>query len=142
MSQTEQQMIETLKAHGYSSTSVRRAVFHTLTQEESLTMAKLVKSLSGQIDRASIYRTVELFEQLDIVHRIQIGWKYRLELSDQFSPHHHHIHCTVCKRIVSLKEDSHIEQSIQHLAASAGFKLTAHQLELSGVCSNCRQQKK
>ncbi len=142
MLNSEQQLVKTLKDSGYSSTTTRRAIFAALTRVESLTMPELVKSIGNSVDRASIYRTIDLFERLGIVQRVQIGWKYRLELSDTFSPHHHHIHCLSCGKITSLKEEAAIEQHIHHLAAANGFKLTAHQLELSGTCQNCQQKQK
>jgi len=133
------QLAKRLKTAGYSNTKTRAAVFHALAQHESLRMQDLVLALRGSVDRASVYRTVELFEKLGIVQRVQIGWKYRLELSDAFNPHHHHIHCTVCGSIVSLKEDEALERIIHGLAQNAGFALTAHQLELSGTCQQCQR---
>lgn len=103
-------------------------------------MGELTQKLKHDADRASVYRTVELFERLGIVQRIQVGWKYRLELSDSFNPHHHHIHCTQCSRVVSLSEDAALERHISSLAHQAGFQLTSHQLELSGLCESCSKK--
>ncbi len=73
-----------LKGNGYSMTAPRRAVFDTLSGHESMNMSDLTKSVANICDRASVYRTVELFEKLNIVQRIAIGWKYKIELSDIF----------------------------------------------------------
>lgn len=97
-----------------------------------------IVSRSRAIDRASVYRTIALFEQLGIVQRLQVGWKYKLELSDDFHEHHHHMHCTHCGQTTALPEDPALEKNLDQMAAAHGFRLQSHQLELSGLCSTCQ----
>lgn len=125
-----------LKANRYSVTKARLTVFNALLGEEPMSMHELVGRARG-IDRASVYRAVDLFEKLDVVQRLNTGWKYKLELSDKFNEHHHHLTCTRCGRTVSLNE-SDMEQLIAHLARSHGYTPTAHQIEIQGLCAQCR----
>ncbi|MEK7152407.1 MAG: hypothetical protein AAB834_00535 [Patescibacteria group bacterium] len=67
-----------LKEHGYSITQARTAVFDALLGQEPLSMQALV-GRAGQIDRASVYRAIALFERLHIVQRLNTGWKYKIE---------------------------------------------------------------
>lgn len=127
----------TLKKHHQSLTNPRKIVFAALQDHEPQTMNQLVKTCANQIDRASIYRTIALFEKLGIVQRIQLGWKYKLELSDMFQHHHHHLTCNVCHEIYPLAEDELMETRLYKLAEDSGFKATNHLLEIQGVCSNC-----
>lgn len=122
----------------YSLTRPRRVVFDALSDTVPLTMQELVAACSPSIDRASIYRTVSLYEQLGIVHRILRGWKYTLELSDAFQHHHHHMHCTRCGRTLTLPEDQQLEVRLRRLAAANGFTPHSHSLEISGICSDCQ----
>lgn len=131
-----------LKKSGHSVTKSRQAVFNALTDTGPITMAQLVNKVRAHADRASVYRTVELFEKLGIVNRLQIGWKYKLELSDLFTEHHHHATCLQCGTILSLDEDEMLEQGISQLAQSAGFQLTAHSLEIRGICKTCQAHTK
>lgn len=131
------QLSAVLKRGHYSLTKPRRAVFATLQGQEPQTMHELV-ARCRDIDRASIYRTVALFEQLGIVHRLQMGWKYKLELTDAFSHHHHHLSCTQCGNITALPEDPALERRLQALAAQYNFTAQDHQLEIRGLCSHCR----
>jgi Fur family ferric uptake transcriptional regulator len=132
------QFEKTLKLAGYSVTWPRTLVFGALQHEEPLTMAELVARCTN-IDRASVYRTVDLFEHLGIVQRLQLGWKYKLELSDVFHTHHHHLHCTSCDTTIALPADTSLEQKLKKTAQNFGFRLDSHQLELSGVCAKCQQ---
>lgn len=131
--------IEILKQHGYSKTKPRRAVFNVLQHtHDAISMNDLIKQLAP-IDRASVYRCIELFEQLGIVQRIQIGWKYKLELSDMFRDHHHHALCTSCSSILPIEENSKLEQLINNLGAAYDFQVTNHSLEIHGLCNTCRK---
>lgn len=125
-----------LRSHGYSATTSRKTVFVALQKHESLTMHDLV-SLCSTIDRASVYRTVELFESLGLAHRIHAGWKYRVELTDLFHNHHHHATCSSCGVSFVLPENLAIERAVETLASNNGFKLQSHQLELRGLCADC-----
>lgn len=99
-------------------------------------MQQLVAACPG-IDRASVYRVVSLFEQLGIVQRLQIGWKYKLELSDTFSHHHHHLTCLKCGRIIDFDEAPALEKDLYHIAKNNNFQIRGHQLEIQGLCRNC-----
>jgi Fe2+ or Zn2+ uptake regulation protein len=132
-----QQLSTSLKNHGFSLTITRKAVFNALRQHGPLTMHELVLACPT-IDRSSVYRTVLLFERLSMLQRLQIGWKYKLELSDAFQQHHHHATCLHCGRVVVLPEHSGLERQLRSLAGAQAFAMHDHQLEIQGLCSNCR----
>jgi Fur family ferric uptake transcriptional regulator len=127
----------TLARSDASLTSPRLIVFKLLDQSQPQSMADLVKASKGQLDRASLYRTINLFEELGIVNRISIGFKYKLELSDNFNHHHHHLTCVSCGRIINTEEDERLESLITQLAKKHNFHLSSHQLEIQGLCQNC-----
>ena len=131
-----QQLREQLKIHNHSLTAPRRAVFDALQGQEPQTMHEVVARCPG-IDRASVYRTIALFEHLGIVQRLQIGWKYKLELTGAFAHHHHHLSCNKCGRIIPLPEDSVLEKRLSLLAGSQNFQPQDHQLEIRGFCVDC-----
>lgn len=133
-----QQLHDTLKKHRYSLTNTRNVVFLELQKNDPLSMNQLIKLCDPDINRATIYRTISLFENLGIAQRIQIGWKYKIELSGDFSYHHHHISCTSCGEITSIDEDTFIEDRLHHIAQVNNFLIQDHQLEIAGLCSNCR----
>lgn len=126
-----------LKQHGQSLTKPRQIVFMALRGKEPQTMNQLV-SACPEIDRASVYRTIALFERTGIVQRLQIGWKYKLELTDAFSHHHHHLTCTKCGRVISFDESAALESELLRIAADENFKIQTHQLEIQGLCAGCR----
>ena len=85
-----------LRDNGYSLTNARKIIIDNLWDSEPQSTNELIDKLHGEIDRASLYRNITLFEKLGLIQRVYIGWKYKIELSDVFSNHHHHISCLKC----------------------------------------------
>ncbi len=126
-----------LRRNGKHITRARLGVFKTLYDTTPKSMNELHRILKHDIDRTSIYRSVELFEKLGIIHRIQIGWKYKVELSDIFVEHHHHISCLQCGRVIAVKEDERLEILIREIARANNISRPVHQIEIQGYCERC-----
>lgn len=132
-------LFKILKSNNYSSTSVRKEVFKVFQENDAISMGELIDKLDAKVDRSSAYRTVDLFIKLGIVKRIQIGWNYKLELSDDFLDHHHHIACSNCGKIDSLGDSQELEKQIANIAKKAKYQLTGHIVELVGLCEECQK---
>lgn len=130
-----------LKRNGYSMTRPRRLIFELLCDQEPQSMHAIYLRTNKQIDRASLYRIIRIFEQTGIAQRVYVGWKYKLELTDIFSHHHHHISCLSCHKLIAIQEDEQIEKLIQELAIKHQVIATSHQLEVQGYCKECQQKK-
>jgi len=137
MTEPLEQLKTTLKQHRQSLTRARQVIFTALQDKEPQTMSEVVAACAGQVNRASVYRAIALFERIGIVQRLQIGWKYKLELSDAFHHHHHHLTCRRCGKTIPLPEDSQLEERLAALAATQNFAMQGHQLEIQGVCQSC-----
>jgi Fur family ferric uptake transcriptional regulator len=135
--------LETLKAllkkNNASLTKPRKVVFNLMLNKEPQSMQVLVKRAESSVNRATVYRTIELFEQLGIVHRLNIGWKYKIELSDVFLGHHHHFHCSNCGKTFTLPPNTMLETMIDSAVAKEGYSPRGHNLEIYGLCQNCSQ---
>ncbi len=126
-----------LKEKGYSITKQRVVVFELLALHGAMTMHELAEHAKGIMDRASVYRTINLFERLGIVERLNIGWKYKVELSDTFVEHHHHLSCINCHKVTPINE-AELEKFITAIAARRSFKALNHQIEIQGFCKDCQ----
>jgi Fur family transcriptional regulator, ferric uptake regulator len=140
MTTAEDLLTKKLKAYHYSVTDARLKVFKALEHNEPQTMDQIVKKVKNSVNRASVYRVIDLFEKLAIVQRIQIGWKYKLELSNEFQEHHHHVICMQCGRIKSFREPENLDYLLGKIAERENFILQTHQLELQGICASCQAQ--
>jgi Fe2+ or Zn2+ uptake regulation protein len=136
MASPKETFIELLRQGDSRVTKARLTVFEQLYSQEPLSMHELVQRSQG-IDRASVYRAVELFEQLGIVQRFHLGWKYKIELTDRFAAHHHHLTCLGCGKTIPINERD-LEHVVDELVAHHNFTPTAHQIELQGYCAACQ----
>jgi len=125
-----------LAKSGNFATAQRLFIFKYLQQNTEVSINKLIRDLPD-INQATIYRNIKLFERLGIVNRLQLGWHSRLELSSAFHNHHHHMTCNICGKITTWEEDSALELRIQTVAMMHGFIPQDHQLEIRGICKAC-----
>lgn len=126
-----------LRDSGNRLTMPRRRVFIALEQASQPLSLQQLSALVGDIDRTSIYRTLELFDELSIIEIVYVGWKKRYELASPFRPHHHHLQCTHCQQLIAL-DTPELEKLISELAKTHGYELTAHHIELRGLCPECQ----
>ena len=54
--------------------------------------------------------------------------------------HHDHMICTKCGRIIEFKEDRLEKYQIQ-IAASHGFHMLRHKMEIYGICADCLKER-
>lgn len=136
----QDKLVSLLKKQGYSVTKPRLATFDAILEAGvPLTIPQIVAKLPD-IDMVSVYRSIQLFEKAGIVIRVWSGFKSKIELSDAFSPHHHHFICNKCGSSQAINSDS-LEKSLHSLEDVYGFDLRQHSVELSGYCNKCRIKK-
>jgi Fur family ferric uptake transcriptional regulator len=86
---------------------------------------------------SSVYRTIELFCQegvLTLVDATSEG--KRFVLSDKHREHCHFLTCQKCEKILSFK-DCFIHEIEEKIGQKFNFKITSHDLKLSGYCERC-----
>jgi len=128
---------DTLKDSGNSFTTSRRQIFEKLAQSGPITTAELATYCVDAIDRATVYRTVELFEKLGIINRIWHGFKSQIELSEIFTPHHHHAVCQQCGESIDIINGD-LEKLLASIARERQFLAVGHVIELIGYCERCQ----
>lgn len=138
MSEPSDILTKKLKDKGYSVTKPRLTTFEALNNSgQPLTMQDLIRRTNKQIDRASVYRSIDVFEETGVTERIYSGWKYKIELSDAFQEHHHHFTCENCGQVIPIHSQD-LEEIIKKLSRDQNFKTKSHQLEIQGLCSKCQ----
>ncbi|MEK7626083.1 MAG: Fur family transcriptional regulator [Patescibacteria group bacterium] len=131
-------LVQILKKNKLSLTKPRESVFKFLaTNQKPLTIKEIALGIQN-VDRASVYRTVELFENLGIIKKVHVGFKYKVELSDIFQPHHHHIYCTQCGQTFAFEEPEFFEKYIERLGQKFEVEIKDHSFELEGICKSCK----
>lgn len=130
-----------LTERGYRTTRTRKRIFLILMQSDRPLSIRSINAKAPDLDRISIYRTINLFVKVNIIEVVPIGWKKHYELANPFKPHHHHLYCTVCHELLSINEKV-LEDIINSIAAKNHYTLSSHHIELQGLCSHCRHKQK
>jgi Fur family ferric uptake transcriptional regulator len=130
------QLQDLLQANGHRNTQARHAVFALLKAQSPMTTAQLRAKTSTLLNTASLYRSLNIFRELGVVQDVVIGGKRMVELTDLFTPHHHHLSCSGCNKTVELHEDT-LERYLASLASKHGFKHQSHSFEITGLCAEC-----
>jgi Fur family ferric uptake transcriptional regulator len=92
-----------------------------------------------KVGLTSIYRSLDLFESMGMVFKIDNGSsvKYKLcELED----HHHHIVCKACGNVVELNFCD-ISDWSRKVSELTGYQVIDHQLNFYGLCEACKTTK-
>ncbi len=89
-----------------------------------------------EIGLATVYRVLTQFEDAGLVirHNFEGGHSVFEMAPDK---HHDHIVCVKCGQVEEF-QDEEIEKKQLEIAESLGFELTDHNLNLYGLCRNCR----
>jgi Fur family ferric uptake transcriptional regulator len=121
-------------------TPQRVFVVEELAREENdATAAQIYDRLRRRgtnIGLATVYRTLSLLHEHGAVdtlthHAGELCYRLCAEV------HHHHLVCTGCHRVVELR-DCDLDPWVKRSARRHGFTVTDHQVEIVGLCADCR----
>lgn len=133
---------ERLRNDGQRYTENRRVLVAALaTADRPVTVPELLDATSGMA-QSSAYRNLAVLEVAGVVRRlVATDDTARYELAEALTGHHHHLICESCGAIVDIDVPAALETGVATLAvdvaATHGFRIEHHRLDLVGVCSDC-----
>ncbi len=142
MASKEHKVLENyITQHNLKITKQRRAVLEAfLGSEEHVSAEELYKIVSAKepkIGLATVYRTLALLTESGLAAELDFGdGQKRYELNFEHE-HHDHMICTQCGKIIEFNHPL-IEKLQEDVAQEHGFEMTAHKLDMFGICKTCR----
>ncbi len=129
-----------LRAEGHRVTGPRQAVWQALAESDShLTadeLARRVAAIDPSVNLASVYRSLTLFEELDLVRQSRLGGESAGRWELAHPDEHFHLVCRLCGDV-----DHHLGTLVQqvkdHLSGGHGFVVEEVELIVSGRCASC-----
>ncbi|MCA9922699.1 MAG: transcriptional repressor [Anaerolineales bacterium] len=88
------------------------------------------------VNRATVYRALDFFCDIQIATKSEIHGNTVYEIADE-EPHHHLV-CTQCGQ-VEILSDKHFTDLVAHLADDHGFQADLKHLVIPGVCRSCQE---
>lgn len=132
-----------LKEKGYKYTNQRRCVFEVVMENEgkhlnSQEIYELVKNKYPDIGVATVYRTLSLLEDMELIYGVDFedGFRRYEVVKDEEEHRHHHLICLECGKIREVEEDL-LENIEDEIASKNNFKVIDHRVKFYGYCSDC-----
>ena len=145
MSAAEQKCVQ----GGIRFTKRRKQVLSVLIESDvALSAYEIAERCNADSDSnmpaMSVYRILDLFQEQNFIHKLEIANKY--VCCSHISCSHEHnksqfLICGSCRHVeeISLSEDA--VEALQTAASAAGFSAISPQLEIKGRCAQCEQSK-
>lgn len=137
---------EILKQKGLKVTNQRVRVLEVLSNsnDKHLTaeeIYELIKVDYPEIGLATVYRTIQLLLELNLIDRINLddGFvRYEIGNMDANSEkhHHHHLICLDCGKVFSFEDDL-LDELEKRIMDNVSFKVLDHEVKLYGKCKDC-----
>jgi Fur family ferric uptake transcriptional regulator len=129
-----------LRVRGYRVTRPRQAVWSALCDARGhLTVEELAARVSERypgVNLASVYRTLALFSQLDLVRESRLGDEDATRWEIAHPDEHFHLVCDVCGRVDHHAGDL-VARVTDHLRTDHRFEPRTVELTVAGRCADC-----
>lgn len=130
-----------LQERGYRLTPQRIMVLDALHGVDKHISAEeiyvQVKAKYPYANISTIYRTLDLLKELDLVTEIDLG-DGRVRYHHAEKGHHHHLVCSKCGKIINLPEATLLSLT-DALARDYQFKADVKHLAIFGLCAECQK---
>lgn len=123
-----------LRARGLRSTPQREQVLAAVRRLGHATPEQIGEAVPD-VDAATVYRTLELLEELGLVKHAHLGHgapSYRPADDD-----HVHVVCHSCEKVVDAPHDL-IDALQERLLSERGFAVDRSHFTVFGTCAECR----
>jgi Fur family peroxide stress response transcriptional regulator len=130
--------IEALRSKGYKATPQRIAICRIALNSRAHPSAQQVydevKKIHPTVSLATVYKTLEVLRDLDLVQEINFP-KGQARFDSYMNPHINLI-CLKCGSITDL-DDVTVKEITRKVAAATKFKPTGQRMDVYGICQKC-----
>lgn len=135
-------LLDELVLKGVRLTAQRRALIEVMQESsehlDAGSLLELARKREPKIDRATVYRTLELLKRLRLIDELDLmhlyGEKHYYEAKTERN--HAHLACFRCGRIQEFSSPL-FERLKAEISKQAGFTIRVTRLEVGGNCRAC-----
>ena len=148
---TEELLKQRLKEKGLKVTHQRILVLSVLEQNSGRHMTaediyELVSQDYPEIGLATVYRTMQLLWDMQLVDRINLDdgcVRYEIGhlIRGDAQHNHHHLICRKCNKVIPFTDDL-LDELEHHIEKVTGFHVLDHELKFYGLCKECMEKQK
>lgn len=141
-------MKEKIKFKKCKMTSQRQIILRAFVESPIRHMSaeevfEMVKKTAPDIGLATVYRTLDLFTQMDLLKKLDFDdgcSRYELNDRDNEGHFHHHLICLGCGKVWECEDDL-LETLETILEKRLHFHTVDHQLKVYGYCEECQKKR-
>jgi len=94
-----------------------------------------VQARVSGVNKSTIYRTLELLEELGCVFKSELGDRFIYHHAEE--GHHNHLVCRDCGGSIDCNEDIFLPVELE-LNKRYGFQVNFTHIVINGLCNNCK----
>jgi Fur family ferric uptake transcriptional regulator len=131
----------TLREKGLKLTPQRRLIFDIIHDSGNhLTADEIIGYVEARapgVNKSTIYRTLELLEELGCVFKSKLGDRFIYHHAEE--GHHHHLVCRACGKNIDCDEGLFLPVE-RALDEKYGFQVDFKHVVMNGLCRSCRDK--
>ncbi len=93
-----------------------------------------------RVSRPTVYRTLSELVDAGLLRSMTLGGRTVYE-HDYGYPQHDHLHCQKCNKLIEFRSEE-MAAIGEAVARQYQFRVTGHRLIFTGICAECRAQKR
>ncbi len=124
-----------LTTNRLSKTRGRQQILEVLVRSNSpLSGKEIADALNHMVDRTTVYRTLNIFEEKKVVHKILADnvWRYVLLPGKEELEEHVHFKCIRCCRLICMPE-----VQVNDIKLPEGYTQLEKNILITGICNQC-----
>ena len=134
--------LDYLASRNLKLTRQRQAVVDQIFRDsghfEADELVERLKSGRARVSRATVYRTLELLRECQLVEKLDFGTPRRFYEHVTPGEHHDHLICTRCGNVIEFHNER-LEALQREICNNFAFQDSHHSLRIFGLCSKCSQ---
>ena len=96
-----------------------------------------MKNKNYRVSRATLYNTIELLLECQLVRKHQFGKSHAQFEKSYSNKQHDHLICINCDNVIEFC-DPRIQGIMNSIEENLNFKISKHALNLYGICKDCQ----
>ncbi len=138
------ELVDHLRQTGHRLTPQREMILAVMCENNGhLTADAILKRAQRHypyLTKSVVYRTLDLLTRLNLVSHTDFG-QGRVEYEVHRHPHHHHLFCRHCKKMIEVDETIFVSLE-RALRTDYGFTADLDHFAIFGTCQRCQEHPK
>ncbi len=128
-----------IRRNTWQSEAIRKTLAAQTRFVSAQQLHETLKQQGKSIGLATVYRQLTTLVEADEVDVMQSLEGESLYRTCETEGHHHHLICTVCGRVDDVSAPE-VEQWVDRIRQSHGFKVSSHVANVYGTCEDCQHE--